>query len=410
MIEITLEDLEKRIKGNHAKKLALAAIDIYGEENVACYDYNQGSLIIVRYGDVLLTNRDYKSHLMTDVYAGYFINNRLNPRIYSVFLRSSYTFDEVLSYFSFSHVQSSYLGNMFESDGNIATLSSTLHSTLHFTNTCEGYGDFPESLILYSDKVEHNEDLLDDLEYEVLWHNLFNFISYESIEGGPYVYMSSIQDSKLSILSGSSIYDNDRTIRELDITNLACSYFSSKENYSELYHLLKNEISVSSNQLKIKETCRIHEMLNSFFIKQHKERKLHYIELYRKDRYSSLLYDLEDTTFSRYNKKLRAYKKKGESLTFPFKGKTISVKVIGEELESKKKDEDFDYTNVCISKKLFLTILHLLNRKINEEYVRNKQKDEDTKWYSLATTSRYEEKNYSSYLTRNNAENRVSTE
>ena len=24
-------------------------------------------------------------------------------------------------------------------------------------------------------------------------------------------------------------------------------------------------------QLKIKETCRIHEMLNSFFIKQHKE-------------------------------------------------------------------------------------------------------------------------------------------
>jgi len=395
MNEITIDEISQKEKGNHLKKLVLTANNIYGEENVSCYDYDDNSLIIVRYGDVVLTNKYNKSHLMRGVYAGFFITNSDQMHLHTMFSRSIYTFNEVISNFCFSHVSTHYIRQLFNSPKP------------YFSNVCEGYGDFPETKMIFGSKVTESNDLLDDIEYEILWHSLFNYISYESLEGGPYVGMSLIRDAKNIFLEKNKYIVNNDYFTKTFLDKIKKSLFSEKDNvYLEIYDLLKTDIMITPLRLKIPENSRVKQKLNDFFIDKHKKGICYDdITLYRKCDTSAKLYPIgQSESLSEYNEKLSYYKEKASQLSFPFKGKEVVFEVIGDNVFEEEKE--IDYTNTTISNMAYKAILYLLNKKINISYGKTRRKEEDTGWYS---TRRYEKKSYTEYNIRSDGENRIST-
>lgn len=399
MNEITLDEVSQREKGNHLVKLILTARNIYGEENVSCYNINGKSLILVRYGDIVLTNKYDESHLMRGVYAGFSIKNSEQIDLSTRFLRSTYTFNEVISNFCFSHVPSDYLSSLFNSSNK-----------QYFSTVCEGYGDFPENKMIFGSKVTESNDLLDDIEYEMIWHSLFNYISYESLEGGPYTEISRIKNAKTKFLGRSNhIYDY-RNVTKSFLDEIEKSLFSEKDNvYLEIYDLLKTDIITTSLRLEIPESGKIKQKLNNFFIDKHKKGISHGVTLYRRDGRgvnSIKLYPIDSQSFSEYNENLLYYKEIASQLTFPFKGKEVVFEVIDDNVFGEEEKKEIDYTDVVITKKAFIAILFLLNKKINISYGKTGKRKEDTRWYS---TCRHEKKSYTEYNIGSDGENRIST-
>lgn len=171
------------------EKLLEIAIEIYGEESVDLIPSTKGKALIIYFPIINITNSEGSSHIIKDLYTQIFIETDRDKKperfsIYNVVLsgsRATMTIKEVDSKYGHSHLHP--IGIM----GGSGT----------FCMGASAFGDLNMSL---------HENPVEDTWYIYLL-SLGNYLSWESLEGGPYRKIKQIayssQESRESEILGS---------------------------------------------------------------------------------------------------------------------------------------------------------------------------------------------------------------
>ena len=132
--------------------------------------------IYIYFSEKTVVNENNDRHKIYDGYIRFIIKPNMTLYSNPVFTRSSLTIRELKARYIFSHCPSMSLAS-------IINLSNSGNTT--FLSCCFGTGPIKTSMSrLYQDSTETN--------WKLFFNDLNNYFEVESIEGGPYIYMSRI--------------------------------------------------------------------------------------------------------------------------------------------------------------------------------------------------------------------------
>lgn len=159
------EEYNKTIASNdvHMELLYNKAKEYYGEDNV----FIKYNTVGIHYPILKITNSNQLSHIIKDAWVVVDYNFEIN------YIRSSVTFEEVLSCYSHSHVS------------NLVPFFSTM---------CLGHGDFRNLTQILSAAILNDEPISED-DVEGYMYLLDNYLHWESLEGTPYKKMELVHNA-----------------------------------------------------------------------------------------------------------------------------------------------------------------------------------------------------------------------
>lgn len=132
--------------------------------------------IYIYFSEKTVVNENNDRHKIYDGYIRFIIKPNMTLYSNPVFTRSSLTIRELKAKYIFSHCPSMSLAS-------IINLSNSGNTT--FLSCCFGTGPIRTSMSrLYQDSTETN--------WKLFFNDLNNYFEVESLEGGPYIYMSRI--------------------------------------------------------------------------------------------------------------------------------------------------------------------------------------------------------------------------
>ena len=132
--------------------------------------------IYIYFSEKTVVNENNDRHKIYDGYIRFIIKPNMTLYSNPVFTRSSLTIRELKARYIFSHCPSMSLAS-------IINLSNSGNTT--FLSCCFGTGPIKTSMSrLYQDSTETN--------WKLFFNDLNNYFEVESLEGGPYIYMSKI--------------------------------------------------------------------------------------------------------------------------------------------------------------------------------------------------------------------------
>ena len=132
--------------------------------------------IYIYFSEKTVVNENNDRHKIYDGYIRFIIKPNMTLYSNPVFTRSSLTIRELKAKYIFSHCPSMSLASII----NLSNSGSTT-----FLSCCFGTGPIRTSMSrLYQDSTETN--------WKLFFNDLNNYFEVESLEGGPYIYMSRI--------------------------------------------------------------------------------------------------------------------------------------------------------------------------------------------------------------------------
>ena len=173
--------------------------------------------IIIYFKEILVTNEYNKNHLIRDV----FYKITFTPNLYiknTHIIRSTYTEKEIKAHYIFSHCP------IFKSGEN----------TSEWKILCYGSGPIKRTL----DNLANGIDL--DL-YGLLCNEIINYLHTESVEGGPYIRLETVNNTNQNknSLNNSCIVQNHVTKKILkDFTSYYISNCDLKFTKQGIYYIL----------------------------------------------------------------------------------------------------------------------------------------------------------------------------
>lgn len=203
----------------------------YDEPNSELFHYFPTLTVVIHYPELKVTNKLNKSIHITDMYVKFRINQKgdMNKRGLEG-RRGSFTELQLEKNYSHSHLPSS--------------------ATTGFTNFCLGSGtDITMSMMmLYEQVLNKNKEEVPNV-FNLFLLNLKAYLQYESLEGGPYIRMSTLTDSAATKSSVFELINLAKYIAR-HIDNNGTHYFF----YSLIDELVKeNAVFLINEQLVFKD-------------------------------------------------------------------------------------------------------------------------------------------------------------
>jgi len=171
--------------------IAALAEEIFGEQRVS---YQSGAdNIIIHFPEIEITNKYKYTHIIRDLYMKLTIQNEDNRRmVYIEGTRSTLTIEEFDTQYSHSHLDSdSHLGE--------------------FSEFCIGTGRFFDVTQLVREYATSTID-----NWYLYLYSLPSYLSWESLDGGPYMKIGNIRS-----------HENSSEAMSADIVNKVCHHLST---------------------------------------------------------------------------------------------------------------------------------------------------------------------------------------
>lgn len=172
---------------------------------------------IIHFPEVTITNRDNMSHNIKDLFVRISMATH-NSNLYIEEIqggRTTYTYAEVSSDYSHSHLPGTYI--------------SSVRPLPYFNKFCTGLGHINDFI------AEINAGEVTETNLTRLLVQIIGLVSYESIEGAPYRNMRNI-----FIRTQSGIYYNHSTQRNLELYRRLISYYKVYDGPIPLEFILEN--------------------------------------------------------------------------------------------------------------------------------------------------------------------------
>lgn len=317
-------------------------IDVYLLENY----FSKPLALTIRYPEIHITNSNNFHHTIRDLFVNMkFNSNGLLAENFNI-QRSTYTKEELVVRYVHSHVPSL-------SPRSIGELSSKY-------NPCVGTGDFANSLNII--RVLMDEISNEESEITRFFTLLDSFLSWESLEGVPYVSIEKL--SRIGGFTGSS-YDLVRFTKQ--------GIWDINKIFSELE--LKDKLKIVPSVLKGKPWYKLiydELTLNEFLFKEinKKTEDSEYRSLYQFANDSTMAYKDElgrvfyrEQNFNRDFEEVENFIDNHENtVLFFFKGEPVVFKVIDQSSENQ-----IQLVKV-LCRDVFLTIISNIELKINLKY------------------------------------------
>lgn len=314
--EIKVQEAPVKSKKNiFIEDIIRISTGVFGEDRVDSVKRTSYLDIIIHFPEILLkssTTNHKKEHLIKDVFLKFIFNTNIQKFINTSFLRSTFTYAEIKASYAHSHVS----GGINE----------------WVTAICQGNTELAKTKNLLL--AQHDNQIYEDFLY--LYNN---WISWESIEGGPYRKIENIKD----------IYCTDDDLTEIDSTDLLINLtnffkvFDLKLNICTKSDIVNLELNDEYVKSIIDKTCKI---------------KVHYDK--KSNKYLTPGVDLV-----KINKEIESYKK---NLNYPFmfKNKDYNIKI--EEL-----DYIIDESSLVPHPDISTHIINTLKQIINAKYKNNER-------------------------------------
>ena len=198
-----------------------------------------------------VTNEYGRTHKVYDGYVKFSLNANLKLRDYPLYTRSRMTKKEIISGYAFSHA---YV--LKEEDLIYAKNHPNSAAEQLFKNLCFGSGPIVTS-------ISRIREVNSEENWRIFFNDLDSYLEVESISGGPYVRMESINGSEIILYLVSGLCNIDRlTPFGKSVINHFLIFLNEEHWFDNITYYNSNGIPKIQNALS-----ELYESLNEYFSK-----------------------------------------------------------------------------------------------------------------------------------------------
>lgn len=289
--------------------------------------------ICIYYPKVTVRNSKKESHIIYDLYIKHYLSSSGYPNKYFEMNRSSYTLDEAMVGYVFSHCNRGILDN-------VASIKL-------FNSTCLGSGP----LSSYIQTLLHVRRTFDEADMMMYFQLVDEYITWESTEGVPFIRMETIKPTGLS---------------KVEMKGTKSTYFNSIhldiiKHYDKIILDNCKLVVVNQNSLSRYKILYDYDKIINEIIKQSGEEYLTKLNLfYSKNSFGNIEYFTENTE-SWNSQRVETIKSLKGTFIFKFKDEDICFKLLNTH------DEIKDKIKMAYFAKEIFDIVKTFEDRINEK-------------------------------------------
>lgn len=210
-LETLYKNFHKTILANKFKDFGLTKLkpildEVYGENYDLQVNLNECLDVLIRYPHITITNSERKTREIEELYCVLSFNESCLLKEFNGF-RAKMSFDDVKNGYRHSHLNSKGLEHLFDA-----------------SKFCTGSTDLTALMAEFAENFDEDR-------FDLFLYQINNFVEWESIEGTPYIHLSTTSNRNLSVLIRQSI---DSTIITSDYNKFCTAFKENPELFSPL--------------------------------------------------------------------------------------------------------------------------------------------------------------------------------